>query len=1433
MESSILWKQRIAGGDDAGSFAWSVAYSPDGSQLVLGVGTAVLIVAAQSGDTLQTLAGHKGTVNALAFSADGRRFASGGADKQVILWSSSGEPLRHFSHSGSVQAITFNPRTNILACGTSEELALWCEEDAREVQRSSSSVGISSSSSHFNGLLVVRDEAGSKLWSYKVKAAVWTLAWRLSQRAAAEGSKREDGGSNGFLIACTFEPKLWLLDADQQQVCSSTDLTCDPLSIAVAPSGDYFVVATVTGNLSLWSREGSFLQPSVLSDEGLGPVSCGFHPDGKRLAFSTRDGGLAVAQLRLPIVHGLHRELYARRTAPNELTIRNLVTDKTASSHFDKLIHKVAVYKHFLAIQLTECIVILETSSNVPDSLEYHETHRLSGSFDCALMLLTAKAVVLCKGNVLELREFNGPGQRKWTLKASVRYVRVVGGPAGAEVLLVGLRTGEALYVNVHQDLPLPLVKHSAGIVCVDVSAKRDKLVIVDEAKDLYIYDLATNRSVYFQKGCTSAAWNLFADDVLAISGTQALTIKAGKTTGCAPCLLCVRRPAGSLTPYQQSCRGIVVGFIGAHAFCLHFLEMRRIDVNHTAAVRQYLKMGDVLNAYQIACIGATLEDWKELGFACLHRGDLKYARKCFQRRADHELICLINLMEEELPTLKLSAEAQLHVCKAYAFASVRDFANAAAEWAKAGLPQRAYEMFVELRKWADAQKWASAAAERAKATDKKTEAHQYAQANEKKGKKPAEVLAAAASAPQADETGQNLQAEGTQQPAWNQALREAAGLYFAAGQVERACRAYAQIGAVHSILEIVRRCKLPPPEPVLKGMHQPQGSLQEQQSPSRRGESPYEYGEVAAALSFASRFFEGSGHLNFAQEALLALGDARQHVQLLTRAGRWDEALARAEQDPQLLKEHLLRWGHELLRRDQPESAVSAFRQADREDLALRVESALLQSALSRKLYAQAAARSWALSAAFAHIESRAAADSHQPAKATRMEAPANSRKTTVTGRVYAHADPAQLPSSVRRFLVCYFRRLSEIYGVYFVLLRQALPVPPRAEMPPHAVLRACAFLWTHAFAPLAQPVTIDSSFFESTQEQDPFASDSTEAPERAFPTLRTESVTGGRPCWRLHSWWERAKEALEIPEVQKCLGLCGVTVRRRPKGIRASFLLQLLADAAFKLHDFQLAAAACGELRLFALGTQQIRDRDTLAVKVKASQAAARVGRGPADVATVFRTTVCGLCSASVWLLTSEAVPLGADLSCGQCGCPIVMEFGAFAPVKAVEVRRPDASQTAGEPVGPSSYGDADGTSKEVFIAAVQQQMVLQRKPPSSAELPTGPLAFQSPILSAGVQIQQPRETLFSHPNAELDDFGSCMLRLLELPHAQAEQAAATEAAAHTPGPTDMLTACSKCRHLFIEPPAHHQLLPGDPCICCGTTAPRTPVLPCAALQ
>ncbi|CDJ30789.1 WD-repeat protein, putative [Eimeria mitis] len=1409
MEASLLWRQRAARGEDAGITLWSVACSPDGSRIAVGVGFCVILVDAESGDTLQTLSGHKGNVNAIAYASSGKQFASGGADKQIILWASTGEILRHFAHSGSVQALAFNPRTLVLASGTTEELCLWYddgssglgeEESSRLGSRSSffsskslgttqitrsnsrtpgsassilgnaiavglalasgnSDIKSSQSSSglqrcdrikissricvlswddegrrlaagQYNGLLVVHDSEGSKIWSHQLDAPVWALAWRPSNSGNAA-----DQGS--VLVACTFEPRVWLFDADAKAALRSTQLTYDPLYVEFAPKGEYFILVGVDGGISLWSYKGICLQPLDFSAEKPEVTACCFLPSGQRIALTTREGDLGIAQLRLPVVHGLYREVYARRTALCEVTVRNLLTDMTTTIQFDELVYKIAVYKFLLAVQLKECVIIAEVCSGDSGPLEYREVRRLMGSFECSLMLLTANSVVLCKGNTLRLQEIEGSVKRQWTLRASVRYIRVLGGPPGAETLLVGLKNGEALYVYVHQELPLPLLHHRVGIVCMDVSAERNRLAIIDEEKELCIYDMPSKNRSYSQKDCTSVAWHESMDDLLSFTGSRSLFIKAG-----------------SLAPQQQFCQGIVVGFLGS--------------------------------------------------------GDLHLSRKSFQHQKDFRAISMLNHMQLELKLLDLSPTRRQHVCKAYAYAYVQNFTGAAEEWAAAGLPQRASEMFADLRRWTEAARWAKVAEQTQKCSEATTD--ETAKPSSKEGDKPEEIAKGTPQQP----IGSPMQRK-KKMPDMEQECREAAALYAAAGQLHRACQVHAKIGDTHSMVEIMRKCRTTEVAP--PGQEQERLQMHQEGEKESLGDR-----EASAALRCAAHAFEKCGNINFAKEALLILGDKVGFLKLLIRAGRWEEALSRAEQDPEILHHVLVPWGHELFRRDQPELAIGAFRRAGREDLALKIEFALLEGAVSQKFYAQAAGRCWAIARAFANLATfNEEEQSHSACVKACDEA------------VTAHQSLSKnvirtFPVCVCQFLVCYFRRLSEIYWVYFVLVRQASSVPPRAAMPPHAVLRACTFLWTHALAPLGQAVYPKLAAAMDGSEPAPLAG----ILQPQLQIKRQESSLGTLPTWRLPPWWNDAQDALEAVDVQTHLRLCGIRVNRRVKGIRSFLVLRLMTDAALQLRDFQTAVAACKELRKLALTGAEHEERAELELQVMAAQVSAVHDGSLRDASAALTRAPCGLCGAVVPLLTAEAVPLGADLSCGKCGSPITMEFGTFAPITAVEFSMCKASEEQFADI--SSLPTKDIVSDELFLAAVRGNLLHLRAAASyDKKRSFGPLEFQPPSVTPDVLLNQPPEKVLRRTNNYLEGAaGSRTLRLLRLPQTAAEQALSSACIAEraTTRYPETLMTCGTCSHLFIHPPAHRPLLRGDMCTLCSTKGSLTPIIQCHAL-
>jgi intraflagellar transport protein 122 len=64
----------------------------------------------------------------VTYSKHGKKFASGGADNVVIIWTHKAEGILKYNHNDSIQCLAYNPVTQQLASGTSEDFGLWSPE---------------------------------------------------------------------------------------------------------------------------------------------------------------------------------------------------------------------------------------------------------------------------------------------------------------------------------------------------------------------------------------------------------------------------------------------------------------------------------------------------------------------------------------------------------------------------------------------------------------------------------------------------------------------------------------------------------------------------------------------------------------------------------------------------------------------------------------------------------------------------------------------------------------------------------------------------------------------------------------------------------------------------------------------------------------------------------------------------------------------------------------------------------------------------------------------------------------------------------------------------------------------------------------------------------------------------------------------------------
>jgi hypothetical protein len=159
--------------------------------------------------------------------------------------------------------------------------------------------------------------------------------------------------------------------------------------------------------------------------------------------------------------------------------------------------------------------------------------------------------------------------EREWTFDSAIRYVRAAGGPPGAETLLVGLRSGAVAAVFADRPgPPLPLVAAAAppspsspppppppGVRCLDLSADRLRLAVVDDSGTCSVYEpfgpamlrpepaavarrkgakgagapapapSPSSSPLWRVRGAESCAWSDAHPDVLAVSGGGHLAV--------------------------------------------------------------------------------------------------------------------------------------------------------------------------------------------------------------------------------------------------------------------------------------------------------------------------------------------------------------------------------------------------------------------------------------------------------------------------------------------------------------------------------------------------------------------------------------------------------------------------------------------------------------------------------------------------------------------------------------------------------------------------------------------------------------------------------------------------------------------------------------------------------------------------------------------
>lgn len=680
----MSWVDKIQDKEKVEQCVYDVAYKPDGSQLVVAAGSKVLVYSAEDGSLIQALRAHKDQVFCVSYSRDGQRFASGSKDKHVIIWTYKLEGILKYSHNDSIQCLAYNPTCSLLASCAVTDFGLWTPEQ-KSVQKYKVSSRITSCSWTADGLLLalglysgavsLRNKAGEEKLRIERSGGspVWCVAFNPSR----------DDHANVLCIA-DWNRTLSFYHASGKQAYKDCDLDFEPTCVSYFNKGEYILVCGSARRALIYTREGIRLgQVGELQDSWI--WCCRAKPDSNHVLLGCHDGTLACYQMVFSTVHGLYKERYAYRDNMTNVIVQHLLNEQRVRIKCRDMVKKIAIYKSRLAVQLPERIIVYELFSGDNNDMHYRVKEKINKKIQCNLLVVCSHHIVLCQERKLQSLTFQGVLVREWVLESLIRYIKVIGGAAGHEGLLLGLKSGQVLKIFLDNPFPVDLMKIGSAVRCLDLSASRNLLAVVDENNTCIAFDVTTKEMLFQEPNATSVAWNTCYETMLCFSGNGMLSIKVA-----------------DFPVHKQKLQGFVVGFCGSKVFCLHVYAMATVDIPQSAPMFQYLERGLFSEAYNVACLGVTDSDWESLAHAALDGLDLNIAKKSFIRLKDLKYLELVRNLEN----LKRADPENKELFSAEVSAYRGQFSEAGRLYSRCNKAAKAVDMFTDLRMFDQAQEY-------------------------------------------------------------------------------------------------------------------------------------------------------------------------------------------------------------------------------------------------------------------------------------------------------------------------------------------------------------------------------------------------------------------------------------------------------------------------------------------------------------------------------------------------------------------------------------------------------------------------------------------------------------------------------------------------------------------------------------------------------
>ena len=670
--------------------------------MIAAVGDRVLFYDGFSGELLNSLRGHEKLVTSVSYSYDGQHFASGGADRVVVIWKASGQGKLKYNHSAPIQRVKYSPTSFALASCSDSDFGIW-SPDRKQVQKEKmnakildaawSSDGTLLALSTFEGFVSVRDRSNNELYKINRGGPCWCISF-----IQVIGVGKTLGQDSELLAIGSWDKTISfhkLLADKQTKQQTEKQLKFLPVSLSTAgvenSKNQYLILSGSNKKTSIFSKDGIELSELLLRDSW---VMCNDNLlEINKVVTGTYDGKIEVSDVTIMPIHTFHQEKYAYRENLTDIVIHHLVTDRKVRIKCKDIIRGICLYKNKLAVQLNDKVCVYESSAE--DAADMHfraRKERMSiTSTKSDLMVVTYENIIFCANNIIELYAFNGQRIRVWRMDATVNYLKVDGGLNGREGLLVGLTNGSIEKIYIDNPFPIHLGNRNSKIMFLENNLYRQTLASVDNDQNLEIMDISTQKILYQASNVVSVAFNEDVSDMFTYTTTdEECLVVSGISVGV---------NMNSIDPQKIPYSGPILACKGQRIFCLSKDGLDKVDIAMSIFITKALRTNDFEGAYAMACLGATENDWRKLAVLSLRSNQISIAKRCFERLKDYKMLYFIesyDLKDSSNTTLDVTIEAEL-------LAYQGRFREAAKCYAKAGRIEDALRLYEDMKMFDEA----------------------------------------------------------------------------------------------------------------------------------------------------------------------------------------------------------------------------------------------------------------------------------------------------------------------------------------------------------------------------------------------------------------------------------------------------------------------------------------------------------------------------------------------------------------------------------------------------------------------------------------------------------------------------------------------------------------------------------------------------------